>query len=111
MERLYLLPLAWYPQLAALLSDERVDTVKFTPSDDIPYDVELTAKKAYAAYRNANQRDRQHAVRRVLAETENIYSNVLYALRFLTDLAHSARLERSRTHHNVDDPIPLRSGL
>lgn len=111
MEPQNLPQLEGYRQLAVLSFDELVDTGKFTPSDEIPYDVELTAKKAYAAYRNANQRDRQHAVRRVLAETENIYSNVLYALRFLTDLAHSARLERGRTHHNVDDPIPLRSGL
>mgnify|MGYP000899610927 CR=1 FL=1 len=100
-----------YRQLATKLFDELVEKGEFTLTDEIPHSVEITAKKAFAAYRNANKRDRQNSVKRVLAETENIYTNVIYSLRFLTDLAHSARLERNRTHHNVDDPIPLRSGL
>src|SRR5690606_12222483 len=94
MEPQNLKQLEGYRQLATLSFDELVETDVLSPGDEVPFDVEIVAKKAYAAFRNANQQDRRYAVRRVLAETENIYTNVLYALRFLTDLAHLARLER-----------------
>lgn len=111
MEYQNLKQLEGFRQLATLSFDELVEKGSFTPSDEVPFEVELTAKKAYATYQNANKLDRRNSVRRVLGETENIYTSVLYALQFLLDLANLARLERNRVHHNVDDPIPLRSGL
>lgn len=111
MEPQNLSKLEGYRQLATLSFDELVATGALTPSDELPFELEITAKKAFVAYQNANKQDRRNAVRRVLSETESIYTSVLYSLQFLLDLANLARLERNRTHHNVDDPIPLRSGL
>ncbi len=111
MEPQNLKQLEGFRQLASLSFDELVENGTLTANDSVPFEVEITAKKAFAAYQNANKQDRRNAVRRVLSETENIYTNVLFSLQFLLDLAHLAKLERSRTHHNVDDPIPLRGGL
>lgn len=111
MEPQNLTQLEGFRQLATLSFDELVQNGSFTPSDEVPFEVEVTAKKAYVTYQNANKVDRRNAVKRVLAETESVYTSVLYALQFLLDLSNLARLERNRTHHNMDDPIPLRSGL
>ena len=111
MEPQNLKQLEGFRQLATLSFDELVENGSITPSDDIPFEVEVTAKKAFVTYQNANKLDRRNVVRRVLSETESVYTNVLYSLQFLLELAHLAKLERNRVHHNVDDPIPLRSGL
>ncbi len=111
MEPQNLQQLEGYRQLASLSFDELVEKGALPEGEDVPFEVEIAAKKAFVAYQNANKQDRRNAVRRVLSETENIYTSVLFSLQFLLDLAHLAKLERNRTHHNVDDPIPLRSGL
>jgi len=111
MEPQNLQQLEGYRQLATLSFDELVEHGVLPAGEDVPFEVEIAAKKAFVAYQNANKQDRRNAVRRVLSETENIYTSVLYSLQFLTDLSHLAKLERNRTHQNVDDPIPLRSGL
>lgn len=111
MEPQNLKQLEGYRQLAVISFDELLQNGVLSGQDEVPFEVEVTAKKAFVNYQNATRQDRKNAVRRVLAETGNIYTSVLFSLQFLLDLAHLARLERSRTHQNVDDPIPLRSGL
>lgn len=111
MEPQNLQQLEGFRQLATVSFDEMVETGSVNTTDEVPFEVEVLAKKAYVGYQNANKLDRRNVVRRVLSETENIYTSVLFSLQFLLDLAHLAKLERGRTYHNVDDPIPLRGGL
>lgn len=96
---------------AEVMLDELIKTGKATDTDDTPVKVGVVAKSAFQAYERQTSSDGQKMVRRVLNETEGIYTDFIRVLSMMLELSHQAKIDRERKYDDPEAPFPKNGGL
>jgi transcription antitermination protein NusB len=103
--------LAGMKKLASITLDEFIKNGKPNEDEQLPDKVLRVARSAYEAYNRQTISDGEKMVRRVLNETESIYTDFIRVLSMLIELAHQARIDRERRYDDPEAPFPKNSGL
>ncbi|QRR01827.1 transcription antitermination factor NusB [Dyadobacter sandarakinus] len=103
--------LAGMKRLADIALDELIRDGKTADDQELPDKVLKVARSAYEAYSRQTKIDGEKLVRRVLNETESIYTEFIRVLSLLIELAHQARIDRERRYDDPEAPFPKESGL
>jgi N utilization substance protein B len=103
--------LAGMKRLAGITLDELIKHGKPNEDEELPEQVTKVATSAFEAYRRQTVTDGEKMVRRVLNETESIYTEFVRVLSMLVEMAHQAKIDRERRYDDPEAPFPKDSGL
>ncbi|CAG5069596.1 Transcription antitermination protein NusB [Dyadobacter sp. CECT 9623] len=103
--------LASLNKMANLALDEFIKNGELSADKDLPEQVVRVARSAYQAYDRQTKGDGEKLVRRVLNETELIYTDFIRILSMLIELSHQSKIDRERRYEDPEAPFPKSSGL
>ncbi|MCE7058926.1 transcription antitermination factor NusB [Dyadobacter sp. CY343] len=103
--------LASLNKMANMALDEFIKNGELSADKDLPEQVVRVARSAYQSYDRQTKGDGEKLVRRVLNETELIYTDFIRILSMLIELSHQSKIDRERRYEDPEAPFPKSSGL
>ncbi|TLV01077.1 transcription antitermination factor NusB [Dyadobacter luticola] len=103
--------LAGMKRLAGMTLDELIKNGKPNEDEELPDKVIRVATSAFEAFKRQTAADGEKMVRRVLNETESIYSEFIRVISMLIEMSHQAKIDRERRYDDPESPFPKDSGL